>query len=80
MSQVADAETRAASHFVVLQQHAQRKDIQEKKAAALQIRLPIIFLIEICADQNSHIAAHSNLTPSLNCQPAKGLGIFGISR
>jgi hypothetical protein len=37
--QVADAETRAASHFVILQQHQQRKEIQEKKAAALQNRL-----------------------------------------
>ena len=38
-TQLADAETRAASHFVILQQHQQRKDIQEKKAAALQHRL-----------------------------------------
>ena len=38
-TQLADAETRAASHFVVLQQHQQRKDIQEKKAAALQSKL-----------------------------------------
>jgi len=37
-SQVADGETRAASHFVILQQHQQRKEIQEKKAAALQNR------------------------------------------
>ena len=36
--QLADAETRAASHFVILQQHQQRKDSQERKAAALQVR------------------------------------------
>ena len=35
--QLADAETRAASHFVILQQHQQRKDSQERKAAALQV-------------------------------------------
>ena len=37
--QLADAETRAASHFVILQQHRQRKEIQEKKNTALQTRL-----------------------------------------
>ena len=38
-TQLADAETRASSHFVILQQHQQRKDIQEKKAATLQSKL-----------------------------------------
>lgn len=35
--QLADAETRAASHFVILQQHQQRKESQERKAAASQV-------------------------------------------
>lgn len=38
-TQLADAETRAASHLVILQQHQQRKDMQEKKATALQSKL-----------------------------------------
>lgn len=50
--QVADGETRAASHFVILQQHQQRKEIQEKKAAALQNRLE-----QLQADSEATLAA-----------------------
>ena len=51
-TQLADAETRAASHFVILQQHQQRKDIQEKKAAALHSKL-----LELQVQSEANLAA-----------------------
>lgn len=51
-TKLADAETRAASHYVILQQHQQRKDMQEKKVTALQARL-----LELQIQQEASLAA-----------------------